>query len=76
MPKSRVSVQLSANTVDQLRTELQFILQQMSDRIDKLEGVRGTPAFQSEATFNGDVIANGTDVIVKDSNGNKIHSME
>jgi len=76
MAKSRFAIHLSANTVDQLRNELIFVLQQMADRIDKMEGIRGKPVFEDEATFSGDIVADSTDVIVKDSNGYKIHSME
>ena len=66
--KERYTV--SGDDVDSLRNGLNFILQRIGDRLDKLEGIRGKTSFLAEGL---DVEG---DIEVKDSDGNVIHSME
>lgn len=53
--------------------ELNFILQQLGDRFDELEGRRGTPAFKSNVDLDGNRITDSgapvdsTDVAIKGS---------
>ena len=75
MAKFSTNVFLAANSIEQLKTELQFVLQQFADRIDKLEGIRGTPEIKGKAAFTADIDIK-SDMFVKDSDGNIIHSME
>jgi len=61
---------IAGNTPEDLHRELNFILQRISDRLDKLEGIRGKTEFDAAGV---DVVG---DVIVKDSDEETIHSME
>ena len=67
---SRERYLIVGSTTDEIRNSLNFALQRIGDRLDKLEGIRGKP----------DLLAVGLDVIgnveVKDSDENVIHSME
>ena len=67
---SKERYQAIGSTVDELRNSLNFALQRIGDRLDKLEGIRGKP----------DLLAVGLDVVgdveVKDADGKVIHSME
>ena len=67
---SRERYQAVGNSVTELRNSLNFALQRIGDRLDKLEGIRGKP----------DLLAVGLDVVgdveVKDADEKVIHSME
>ena len=67
---SRERYQAAGNSVQELRNSLNFVLQRIGDRLDKLEGIRGKPAL---LTVGIDVVG---DVEVKDSDSKVIHSME
>ncbi|KKK93201.1 hypothetical protein LCGC14_2695240, partial [marine sediment metagenome] len=41
---SRGRYQATGNSVQELRNSLNFTLQRIGDRLDKLEGIRGKPA--------------------------------
>ena len=67
---SRERYQAAGNSVQELRNSLNFALQRIGDRLDKLEGIRGKPSL---LTVGVDVEG---DIEVKDSDGEVIHSME
>ena len=67
---SRGNYLVTGNSVQELRNSLNFALQAMGDRLDKLEGIRGKPSL---LTVGVDVVG---DVEVKDADSNVIHSME
>lgn len=69
MPATRDSYQIFANDFEQLKNELNFILQRIADRLDKMEGIRGT----SSPTFED--VAVGGDITVSDENDTVIHSL-
>ena len=57
-------------TVDALRQSLNFSLQNIADRLDKLEGIRGKASLLTKGV---DIVGN---LEVKDVDENVIHSME
>ena len=67
---SRERYQATGNSAQELRNSLNFALQRIGDRLDKLEGIRGKPSL---LTVGVDVVGN---VEVKDDDGEVIHSME
>jgi len=67
---SRERYQVNGNSLVELTQSLNFALQRIGDRLDKLEGIRGKPKLLAESL---DVAG---DVIVKDSEDETIHSME
>lgn len=75
MAKSREVYILTGRDHESLKRELSVYLSRISDRMDKLEGLRGELETES-GTFNGDVTVNEADVLVIDENGTKIHSLE
>jgi hypothetical protein len=48
--------------------QINLVLSQISDRLDQIEGYRGSPKFKSEATFEAEFK-------YVDSSGTVIHSM-
>ena len=60
---------ISGNSLDDVKRELNFVMQRIADRLDKMEGVRGT----SSPTF--DDVAVGGDITVTDDDDEVIHSL-
>lgn len=61
---SREHYTVSGNSKQELITSLNFALSRISDRIDKMEGVRGTPTFESNIDLQSNKITDasqGTD---------------
>jgi carbonic anhydrase/acetyltransferase-like protein (isoleucine patch superfamily) len=52
MAKTRDSYLLTARTVDELARNLNFLLQRFADRIDRIEGIRGTASIESDLDMN------------------------
>lgn len=52
MSKSRDSFILTAQTVPELVQQLNFLLQRWNDRIDKIEGIRGTATIESDLNMS------------------------
>jgi hypothetical protein len=69
MPSKDV-YQVSASSLPELVTMLNFILTRLTDRLDKMEGVRDV----SDPVYND--VAVGGDITVKDKDSNVIHSLE
>ena len=67
---SRGLYQIDGNTLGEVVTQLNFLLQQIADRLDKLEGIRG------KTDFVGSGLEITGEVIVQDSDEETIHSME
>jgi len=61
---------ITGSTLDDILNSLNFAMQRIGDRLDKLEGIRGKTSFLTEGV---DVVG---DVEVKDSDEAVIHSME
>ena len=74
MPITKENYQVTATDLNGMVLRLNSILSRLSDRLDKLEGLRGELETAS-GTFTGDVTTKGN-VLVKDSDDNQIHSME
>jgi hypothetical protein len=64
--KTRDNYQVTGNTVPELVNSLNFLLQRIADRLDKLEGIRGST----------DGISTAGDLTVLDEDENTIHSLE
>lgn len=54
-------------------TRLNQILVDISNRLDAIEGVRGTPSIQADLTMNKNKISDVTTLRVVDSDGHLIH---
>jgi hypothetical protein len=52
MAKTRDNYQVTGRTVEELQRSLNFILQRMADRMDKIEGIRGTASIESNLDMN------------------------
>jgi len=52
MAKSRDSYIITGNTLDEMKRNMQFLLQRMADRMDKMEGIRGTSSIESDLDMN------------------------
>ena len=70
MTKTRDSYLLSARSVPELVRELNFTFQRIADRLDKIEGIRGS------ASIDNDLSLQGGPLYVYDADGNLIHSTE
>lgn len=62
---TRENYMLTASTLPELVTQLNFFLQRFADRLDKLEGIRG-----------GADITTSSNIVVTDSDDETIHSLE
>lgn len=49
---------LQAQTVEDLRRELQFALQHLANQVDQLQGNRGTPTFRADVNLSGKRLTN------------------
>jgi hypothetical protein len=67
--KTRDSYLLSARSVPELVRELNFTFQRIADRLDKIEGIRGS------ASIDNDLSLQGGPLYVYDTDGNLIHSI-
>ena len=68
MPTSRDGYRISAQSLEELLTVINFVLSGVSDRLDTIEGNRGDGFETNESmTVNGSLY-------VYDSQGNLIHS--
>jgi hypothetical protein len=56
MPRARDNYQVSGNTVAELVTSLNFLLQRFADRIDRMEGIRGDASIESNLDMNSNQI--------------------
>lgn len=52
MTKTRDNYQITGATVEDLKRSLNFMLQRMADRMDKIEGIRGTASIESDLDMN------------------------
>ena len=75
MPKSSSSVFLSSGSLEQLRSDAETLFQQIIDRLDEIEGIRGTFENESTSVFDDDLTAQECAYLVKDENGTIIHAM-
>src|SRR3972149_10778368 len=55
---SREGYRISGNTVQELKISLNFFLQSIADRLDKIEGVRGTSTVESNLNLSGNSLIN------------------
>ncbi len=67
---SRERYQVTGNTIEEISNTLNFVLQRIGDRLDKLEGIRGKPSLLTEGV---DVVGN---IEVKDEDEEIVHSLE
>lgn len=65
MARTRDNYQVNGNTVDELRTSLNFLLQRIADRLDGIEGIRGSAELEHVKKL-----------YVRDKDDTLIHSME
>jgi len=73
MPTTRENYQITATEISGLVFRLNSILTRISDRLDKIEGLR-TELETESGTFAGDVKTT-SGVVVSDSSDNTLHSM-
>ena len=67
--QSKDSYLISGNSLDDVKREINFVMQRIMDRLDKMEGVRDV----SSPTFND--VAVGGDITVTDDDDEVIHSL-
>lgn len=60
---------ITATTFEELVSALNIYMEDIANRLDKAEGIRGNPNIQSGVTVKGSVTVNDDDEV-------KIHSME
>ena len=72
MAKTRDSNQITATDLPGVITDLNFLLQRMADRIDKLEGLRDTFLTVDDASVEGVLTVEGLQI--KDSTGTVVQS--
>lgn len=53
MAKARDNYNISGSTVEELKRPLNFLLQRLADRMDRIEGIRGTATMDSDLDMNG-----------------------
>lgn len=56
MARTRDNYRVSGNTPQEIIQSLNFLLQRLADRIDKLEGIRGTASIESDLEMNSNRI--------------------
>ena len=63
--QSRDSYFVNGSSVEELKSDLNFILQRIADRLDKMEGLRGTssPAF-SDVAVGGNITVTEDDTVI------------
>jgi hypothetical protein len=54
--RTRDNYQVTGNTVPEILMSLNFLLQRFADRIDRLEGIRGTASIESNLEMNDNQI--------------------
>lgn len=52
MAKTRDNYQVQANSLPELVLGLNLLLQRLADRMDKIEGIRGTPSIEADLNMN------------------------
>lgn len=73
MARSRDASHVAATDIGELVVQLNFILQRINDRIDKLEGIRESFDSQSGGNFEGVVTARS--IVLHDETVTEIHSL-
>ena len=53
---SRDNYSVIGNDIEELKRSLNFLLQRLADRMDKIEGIRGTPTFSSSVDMSSNQI--------------------
>lgn len=56
MAKTRDNYSVSGNTVEELKRSLHFMMQRFADRMDKIEGIRGTASIESDLEMNDNAV--------------------
>lgn len=56
MAKSRDSYRVTGTSADQVAREVNFLFQRIADRMDKIEGIRGTSSIESDLEMNSNRI--------------------
>jgi hypothetical protein len=54
--KTRDNYQITGHSVDEVVRNLNFMLQRLADRMDKIEGIRGTSSIESDLEMNSNRI--------------------
>jgi hypothetical protein len=55
---SRENIQVQGNSLDEVKRNLNFALARLADRIDKIEGARGTSTILSDLNLGGNSLIN------------------
>lgn len=55
---SREPYLVIGSTTDEIRNSLNFVLQRIGDRLDKLEGIRGGASIESDLDMNDKKVVN------------------
>ena len=56
MAKTRDNYSVSGNSLDELKRSLNFMMQGFADRMDKIEGIRGTASIESDLEMNDNAV--------------------
>lgn len=73
MARSRDANYIAATSLEDFQGQLNFILQRLNDRLDKLEGIRDDFESDQGGTFAGPVTA--TAMTISDDNETTIHAL-
>ena len=74
-PRSLGTPHITGSTPDELRTSVQFWLQQLFNHVDQLAGARGTPTFLADVNANNHNIVNLPDPTTPTDDIDAAHSM-
>ena len=55
---SREGYRISGNTLEELKLNINFFLQSIANRLDKIEGIRGTSTVESNLDLSGNNLVN------------------
>lgn len=53
---TRDNYQISGSSMEEVKRSLNFLLQRFADRMDKIEGIRGTASIESTLDMNGNKV--------------------
>ena len=63
MARTRDNYQVTGRTVEELVRNLNFLLQRVADRMDRIEGIRGTSSIESALDMNSNRITEVADAV-------------
>jgi hypothetical protein len=56
VPKTRDNYRVTGNTTTEIVASMNFLLQRIADRLDRMEGIRGTASIESDLDMNDNFV--------------------